>query len=106
MSGQSLFPEEFPVVEPRSMQRAPCCTGLSAPDELPPRVWEFVHALGHSRVPFTVHTLALATQTTHGDALTAIRRAEEAGWVDRILPEKWETAKPGFRWVGCLLRRR
>ena len=30
----------------------------------------------------------------------------QAGWIDRILAEKWETAKPGFRWVGCLLRRR
>lgn len=106
MTGQSLFPDDYPVVEPRGTRNPPCCTGLVTPDDMPPRLWEFVHALGHSRTPFTVHTLALATQTTNGDALTAARLAEQAGWIDRILAEKWETAKPGFRWVGCLLRRR
>lgn len=107
MTGQSLFPDDYPFIEPRSsMQRPPCCTELVAPDDLPARVWEFVHALGHSRVPFTVATLALGAQATHGDALTAARRAEEAGWIDRTHPEKWEIARSGIRWVGALQRRR
>lgn len=106
MSGQSLFPDEYPAPEPRTMAlRPPCCVDLTYPPDLPVRLWEFVHALGHSRVPFTAARLALGAQATVPDSLKAAKAAEQLGWLDRTHPEKWEHTG-ALRWVGCLPRRR
>lgn len=106
MSGQSLFPDEYPAPEPRTLaMRPPCCVDLTYPDDLPVRLWEFVHALGHSRVPFTASALALGAQATGPDAIKAAKAAERLGWLDRTHPEKWEHTG-ALRWVGCLPRRR
>lgn len=106
MTGQSLFPDEYPVPEPKTGHGLPCCVDLTYPPDLPVRVWEFVHALGHSRVPFTAGGLALGAQAVVPDAQKAIALAEQAGWLDRVHHEKWEGAQGAVRFMGCLPRRR
>ena len=105
MTDPSLFPDIAPDKEPRDPWKPSCCDGLTPPPNVPIRAWEYMHAIGHSRVPFTVEAFEALVECTQHQAVVAIRHAGQHGWIDPVLPEKYMREAPR-QWVGCLPRRR
>lgn len=105
MIDRSLFPNLVPDKASEDRWRPPCCEGLKAPPGVDLRTWTFIHAVGHSRVPFTVAAFADVAECTAHQATVCIRHAGQHGWIDPVIPEHYMTA-PTPQWVGCLPRRR
>lgn len=95
----SFFDDQPP---PGPRQRADyCCDHLA---ELS-RLDQFIHVLGHSRVPFSVEMLAGLTGDGRTNVLASIAKACAEGTVAVVEPEQYMD-KPTGLYVGQLAKRR
>ena len=79
-----------------------CCDGLGRL----PLLDQFLHVLGHSRVPFSIAQLSMIAPVTDNHEMgDAIDRAVNAGWVGHVEPEDYMSEPPDL-YVGRLARRR
>jgi hypothetical protein len=78
-----------------------CCHQLADLD----RVDQFVHVLGHSRVPFSPRQLAALADKPIADIYAALTRGVINRWVDVVEPEEYMTEPTGL-YIGLLVRRR
>jgi hypothetical protein len=110
----TLFPDDYPPTGPpaadsdRDQPRA-CCDPWAehCQQEEPALVWEIVHGLGHSRVPFTAGTVAELADVTPHHARWVINTAVGSGWVAPVPPEHYmDQRQPTGLWRGLLPRRR
>lgn len=95
----TLF-DDFADQPPRSRVDT-CCDHLSELD----RVDQFVHILGHSRIPFSPAQLSALTDNEIDVVTTAIDHAIERQWIAEVEPEDYMDEPPGL-YVGRLVRRR
>jgi hypothetical protein len=100
MADRSMFPDHAPDVDAKE-KKTSCCDGLRPPPPVPATVWTFVHALCHSRTPFTVGALMEMADCTSHQAGIAIRSAGQRDWLHPVWPEPYMT-DPTPMWVGCL----
>jgi hypothetical protein len=105
MSGESLFPEQYPDDATAAEPKPSCCQNLVAPPGVPLRPWELMHAICHGRIPFTLDAFTLIADCTALQAKTAIRQAGQRDWLHRVWPEPY-MVDPPEQWVGCLPKRR
>lgn len=96
----SLF-AEYPPNEPTRQRSETCCEEIR--DR--PLVEHLVHALAHSRVPFTAAALAALARLEPWDAEGVIAGAVRAGEVGEVEPETYMESLSGL-YIGRLGRRR
>lgn len=78
-----------------------CCDGLAGM----PRLDQFIHVLGHSRVPFSAEMLAGLTGDRRTNVLASIAKACAEGTVTVVEPEQYMLEPTGL-YVGQLAKRR
>lgn len=100
----TLFPE-YPPLVPTARVATSCCEGLRPPPGVSMSVWTAVHAMAHSRVPFTVDGFRAVVDATEHETRVAIRQAGQRDWLHPVWPERYQT-NPIEQWVGTLPRRR
>jgi hypothetical protein len=105
VSGQSLFPDEYPTGPPpfRRAHRM-CCAEEHAHPTHDARLWHFAHVLGHTRIPFSASTMAAMADVELDEAYAAILDAVDVGWLRQTPPEVYESG-PIQTWFGCLAKR-
>lgn len=96
----TLF-ENYPAGEPKRPRSETCCAEIG--DR--PLVEHLVHALAHSRVPFTAAALAALARLEPWDAEGVIAAAVRAGEVGEVEPETYMESLSGL-YIGRLGRRR
>lgn len=108
-----LFDDKRWQAPPRRVRapRETCCRAWvdytsSLPGTKPSRLFEVVHMLGHSRVPFTDLYVAEQAHCTVDAARWACSRAKRLGWIKppRVLDGAVHKGH-GRMWTGALPRR-
>lgn len=92
--------DDYPNEGPRE-RAATCCDGLVKLSRLD----QFIHVLGHSRVPFSVGMLAELTGNTRFQVRAALAKAVDAREVGVVEPEQYMDKAPDL-YVGQLAKRR
>lgn len=82
-------------------RRTTCCDDLAGM----PRLDQFIHVLGHSRVPFTPLMLAALTDQAAAHVIAGIAKAIDIGWIGVVEPEEYMQEATGL-YVGQLSKRR
>lgn len=105
MTGQSLFPDEYPTEPspPRRLGRT-CCADETAHPIHDPRLWHIVHVLGHTRIPFSVGTVAAMAEVDDSEANAAVHDAVDIEWLRPAPAEAFQT-DPIPLWFGRLPKR-
>lgn len=86
--------------DPRE-RRSNCCDMLAGM----PRLDQFLHVLGHSRVPFALETLVAIAEVPPAHVTAGIAKAIDAGWIGVVEPEEYMDEPTGL-YVGQLNKRR
>lgn len=94
------FFDEYPPPSVR-LRTDNCCDHLGEHE----RIDQFLHVLGHSRIPFSVAQLAAITGVDSVDALGAISEALRHQWIGVVEAEEYMD-KPTGLYVGRLVKRR
>lgn len=99
----SLF-ETYPAPE-GSGRRPTCCDRLVMRADVDDLLWQYLHEMAHSRVPFTIAVLVALAGSDERYGTVAIAAAIEEGWVAEVEPEGYMTEPTGL-YVGRLARKR
>lgn len=94
------FFDEYPAYPPRAPATS-CCDQLSELD----RVEQFLHVLGHSRVPFSTAQIAALSDMEIVEVRGAISAALRRQWIAEVEPESYMNGPTGL-YVGLLAKRR
>jgi hypothetical protein len=110
-SSQGAMFEDYPYKPKRTKPKPECCDRWEAfvADRAERKlgvhlVWRVVHRYAHSRLPFSLATLATAAHTTEANAGRVVEGAVDAEWIARVQPE-WDGQLPAPVWFGRLERR-
>jgi len=105
MSGQSLFPDDYPPKQVVPKVKRTCCEDITdPPGDVDGFTWRMTHAFGHTRSTVGVNTLSELAGSTPKVAQAALVEAEEIGWLRRVVPEAYEKNPPAL-WLGRLSQR-
>jgi hypothetical protein len=100
----SLFPNLWPDRVVTRGRQPTCCEFLTPPENVRIGVWRAVHQMGHSRVAFNAHQLAVLADSSTPQARYAIGCAVNLGWVVQVQPEPYMNEDPAL-YQGALPKR-
>jgi hypothetical protein len=100
----SLFPNLWPDRVVTRGRQPTCCEYLTPPENVRIGLWRAVHQMGHSRVAFTDHQLAVLADSSTPQARYAISIALNHGWVVQCQPEPYMNDTPAL-YQGALPKR-
>lgn len=101
---RSLFPDLFPDRHLDRPRRMTCCEYLTPPEGVRIGLWRAVHQMGHSRVAFSAHQLAVLADSSAPQAAYAAEQALTLGWLVLVAPEPYMKQRPGL-YQGALPKR-